>query len=373
MSIIDRVEAFALPYTERNDHDSTRWACYVRVEDAEGAVGWGEAATLFEPAARATVAVVEAWATGLVGALAEPEATVAVVEAASWWYGDSGIARFALSALDIALWDLSLHRRGQALAHALPSAQSGLPALLSLHATGADLVEAAGQIAGSVAERQAVGVKVAYGKRGDAALGVDPQRDVDFARLLREALGPDARLMIDVAATLRWSVDDAIWRIRRFEEHDVAWTEEPLGADDPVGYRVLRDAVRSPIAYGEREWSPRGYERIARSGTLDVAGIDPGRVGGITGMRAATAAVEAAAVQGNAHAFAGPLLLACAVPLSLASGVFHQLEVTPRRNTLFDLVDEAPAPVEGRFAASDRPGLGVEVDDAAVRRLAAGS
>jgi len=369
MSTIARVEPFVVPYIERNDHDSTRWSCLVRIESGDGVIGWGEAATIAEPAARATAAMIDAWRESLCGLPAEPDAVNRWADATTWWYGDAGVAMFARSAVDLALWDLELTATGRSLGSRLGCADRTLPALLSLHATHADLTEMADDIAHHVERVSAVGVKVAYGKRGDAGLGVDLRRDVDFVRILRERLGADAQIMIDVAATLSWSLDDAVSRIRAFEQYDVSWTEEPLGADDPDGYRALHAAVSSPIAYGEREWNARGYDRHAATGTLDVAGVDPGRVGGVTGFLDTTRVLEKRGVRGNAHAFAGPILLAAAVPLSLASPAYEQLEYPPHRNSLFDLAS-APAPHSGRFRAASAPGLGVAVDEQAVRHIA---
>ena len=370
MSKIVDIEPYVIPYTEANDHDSTRWSCYVRVETSDGVVGWGEAATIFESAARATAAIVDVWHASVTGLAAEPHAVTRTIEEFGWWYADSGIGRFALSAIDIAVWDAWLRERGQDLGSALGAGDRELPVLLSVHATRSDLATMAEEIASRVREIRAIGVKVAFGKRGDAGLGVDLDRDVRFLQLLRSALGADARIMVDIAATLRWSVDDAIARVRAYEESGIFWIEEPLGADDPQGYRALQAAATCAIAYGEREWSPLGYRRLLDTGTVDVVGIDPGRIGGITAFREASALVQTRGAQGNAHAFAGPLLLAAAIPLSAASPAFHQLEIPPHRNTLYNLVRSVPALESGMISALASPGLGVEVDEDAVRAAA---
>lgn len=365
---IRTVEAFNVPYTEPNDHDSTRWVCLVRVMTDDGVVGWGEAAAIFEEAARATTELVRAVAPVLLGSAVDAKEVASALRERGWWYGDTGIACFARAAVDLALWDVAGRTAGRSLLDLLGgSAHSSLPVLLSTHATSADLGTMADQLAGQVHAVGALGVKVGFGKAGDARLGYEHDRDVEFVRILRSALGPGPSIMVDIGARLHWSLEEALARIHAFEAYDLAWIEEPLGADDPPGYRTLKESVSTAIAYGEREWTPRGIERIVATGTVDIVGIDPGRVEGVSGFRSAAAAVEAGGAQLNAHAFTGPLVYAASLALSLSSAAARQLEVTPYRNNLYDLVDAVAAPEAGRVVGADRPGLGVEVDEVAVR------
>lgn len=91
-------------------------------------------------------------------------------------------------------------------------------------------------------------------------------------------------LMIDLGVKNFWDIATAIDCARAFQALGVAWLEEPLGHDDPEGYRALRAATGIRIAYGERDWNARGVQRILATGTVDVVGLDPGRVEGITGF-----------------------------------------------------------------------------------------
>lgn len=131
------------------------------------------------------------------------------------------------------------------------------------------------------------GMKVGFCKRGNANLGFEHDRDIAYVRKMRQTIGPERKLMIDLGVAVRWDVATAVRRIQAFDEFDVDWVEEPLGAWDPEGYATLRAKTRTLIAYGEREWTAEGYERIMSTGTCGVAGIDPGRAEGITGFRLA--------------------------------------------------------------------------------------
>ncbi len=368
--MIAAIESFVLPYTETNDHDSTRYACLVKITGSDGSIGWGEAATIFAPAARAAAVIIDGLAPALLDRSADPVEVRAGLEHDGWWYADAGVARFALSAIDLALWDLAGRAAGRSVADLLGRRVDSLPVVVCCHATDHDLQAMSRDLAAAVDRFGAIGLKVAYGKRGAAELGIDQERDVEFVRLLRAALGPDSLIMIDIAATLHWSLAEAVARIRGFEEHGVYWTEEPLGADDPAGYAALRDQVHSLLAYGEREWSPAGYCRIIDTGTVDVVGIDPGRIGGIGAFREVDRMITQADIVGNAHAFAGPFILAAALALSAGSDRFLQLEVAPTRNTLFDLCTGTPEVAAGRIRPTTAPGLGLEVNEDLVRTRA---
>ena len=110
------------------------------------------------------------------------------------------------------------------------------------------------------------GVKVGFGKRGNARLGYEHDRDVAYMRAMREGLGPDAWLMIDCGWNVKWDVTTAVRRVQAFEEYDLDWIEEPLGAWDPEGYANLRSKTTTRIAYGEKEWDLAGFERILATG-----------------------------------------------------------------------------------------------------------
>jgi len=367
---IVRVDAYPVPYREANDHGSTRYSCFVRVEDAAGTVGWGEAATIMPDASSATAVLVRGFAQALVGTTATPEAASTTMAAHAWWHGGAGIASFAVSAIDMALWDLVGHREGRNLAELLGAApRSSLEPIITCHASVEDLGEMTQEMAEWVKRRGASGIKIAFGKAGASRLGVDLDRDTAFMAALRAAVGDDIQIMIDVAPRLGWSVEQAQARIDALAPLGLAWLEEPLGARDPHGYRELHDNARGVlIAYGEREWNVTGVEEILDTGTVDVVGMDPGRIEGVSGFRAAAELCSAAGVKANAHAFAGPLVYASSLALSLASDACAEFELAPARNELYDLVGapELHSSV-GRLVALTEPGLGIAVDGERVR------
>ncbi|RFU83903.1 mandelate racemase/muconate lactonizing enzyme family protein [Streptomyces triticagri] len=361
---VTAVETIPVAHPEPNDAGSTRHLLFVRITDADGRVGWGEAVTMWPEATRATAVLVDALAELVIGREAQEHAAIhRELQRHTWWYGHGGLAAFAVSALDIALWDLAGRQTGTGLVELLGGAvHTTMPALVSCHAAEADLDRMAATMASWVDRHRAVGIKVGFGKRGEARLGVDERRDVAFVSALRRELGPDRSIMIDIGAAVEWDVPTAIRRTRAFEEFGVDWIEEPLGADHPEGYAELRARTATRIAYGEREWTPRGIRRIARTGTVDVVGVDPGRCEGVTGWLAAAGHCRAAGCEINAHAWSGAVISAASLALSLVSPHCHQFELKPLDSPMqHELVAEPLAPIEGGFTALRGPGLGIEV------------
>ncbi len=367
------VEPVPVAYPEPNDHGATRHLCLVRVRDDEGRVGWGEAVTMWPEASRATAELVRGMAELVVGRdPVHAEAIWRDLRAHAWWYGGAGIASFALSAIDIALWDLKGQVLGRPLVDLLGGpARDRLPVVMSGHATNPSVEAQAEELAAWVGTG-ARGVKVGFGKRGEANLGFDHDRDVAFVRAARAALGPDPWLMVDLGVRNAWTVADAVTRVRAFEEHGLHWIEEPLGADDPGGYATLRAKTTTLLAYGEREWNVRGLQRVIESGTCDVVGIDPGRAEGITGFLQAARLAEAARVSTNAHSWSSAIVLAASLALSWALPSCRLLESKPLPNPMqHELAgDSGWRPDGGDWPLPDRPGLGIAVDEDVVARFA---
>lgn len=334
------------------------------MEADDGNVGWGEAITQFPTSTRATEQLIEGMAELVVGT--DPLENVATwrrIKASTWWFGfRGGPAAFALSAIDIALWDLKGKLLGQPLINLIGGAHvQRLPALAATHAFNPSIEYEAERHGRYVREQGYVGVKVGMGKHGDVRLGYEIARDVEFIRLLREAVGPDAWIMMDRAQTLVWDVGDAIRRIRAFEEYDLKWIEEPLEPDDIEGFRKLRQHVTTLIATGEREWNDRGFKQLIDTGIVDVVGCDIGRAEGITGALRVIQLVEQADIWFNSHAWSSAVNTAASIALSASTPRCFLQELKPDENPMqHDLVDEPFVQRDGWIDVPRRPGLGVE-------------
>ena len=362
---IRKLEALPVAYPEPTDHDRLRSVCLVRITGEDGQVGWGECCTFFPEATRAAARIVDGLAGLVVGGSAlENGAIWHRLREHCWWYGTgAGIAAMAIAGIDIALWDLKGRILGARVLDLLGGpVHARLPAIASLHGTRPEIGAMAEEIAGHVATGLH-GAKVGFGKRGEARLGFEHDRDVEFVRRVMAAMGAGKSLMVDLGVRNFWDVPTAIRRARAFEELGVAWLEEPLGHDDPEGYAALRAATGIRIAYGEREWNARGVKRIVDSGTVDVVGLDAGRVEGITGFARAAEVCALSRRQANAHNFSTGIVAAASQALSFASPACRLLELQPVYGPAqADWVDPPLRHRGGWVEAPTGPGLGIEVD-----------
>jgi mandelate racemase len=174
----------------------------------------------------------------------------------------------------------------------------------------------------------------------------------------RRIIGPDIKLMIDYNQSQ--TVPSAIERIRRLSEFDLAWAEEPVGADDLHGHRRVRTGVAPvPVQTGENWWFPRGMANAVAANASDLAMIDIMKIGGVTGWLSAMGQAEAASLPVSSHTFNEPSA--------------HVLAVTPTAHWL-EYLDIAGAVLAERLLPQDGrvtprgPGLGITWDEQAILR-----
>lgn len=368
---IKRIEAFPLRYPEPNDNHHLRYITLVRLETDTGLVGWGECIAQWPEAALAVKVIVER---GLAPLLLgrdpqETEVLWQLMKEQTWWYGEGGIASFALSALDVALWDL----RGKAVGLPLYRLLGGkiherLRACASTHPNKATIAALAQELAG-YAQEGYTALKVGFGKRGDAHLGEDPKRDIAFVQATREAIGDDVDFMIDVGHKIRWDVAHAIRMTREFERFNIRWIEEPLRRDDFEGYLRLRNAIQTSIATGEQEWTVGAYQRLIGAGIADIIMVDPGRAEGITGFLKVIHLTAQAHQFFNAHTWSSAINTAASLHLTASAPHYIVMELKPIPNPMqHELVTQPIVQKQGWIDIPQGPGLGVEVDERVVAK-----
>lgn len=368
---IKRITPMSVAYPEPNDNGCTRYLTFVRVETDDGTVGWGEAITMWPESCRATEAIIAGMAEQIIGR--DPLDNIAIwrdLRQYSWWYGyQGGIASFALSAIDIALWDVKGKLLGLPLISLLGGAERDrLPVIASTHAFLPGLEQEVERHADYIRNGYQ-GVKIGFGKRGDAHLGYDIARDVAFVEQLRAACGPTADIMIDRGKSLPWDLGQALQRTRAFEEQRLRWIEEPLEPTDIGGFRKFRQHTRTLIGTGEREWTGEAFRRLIATGVVDVVGCDPGRAEGITGCLEVIRLVEAADIWFNAHAWSSAVITAASIALSASTPRCLVFELKPLDNPMqHELVETPFGHTDGWIAVPEAPGLGVEVNESILQR-----
>lgn len=364
------VEAMGLRCPEPNDNGNLRHTALVRIETEGGTVGWGEGVAMWPEAVRAVCSIVEGLRELLIGRNAmETETLWQVMKNHVWWYGEGGIASFAISALDMALWDIKGKLLGVPLYVLLGGKQhERLPACASIHVKHETHEENASEIAGYMEEGYQ-SVKVGFGKKGKARLGQEAVHDLAFARAVRERIGPDRGFIVDIGNNVKWDVGHAIRMTRAFEELGIWWIEEPFHPSDIEAHRQLREAATMLIATGEREWTVEGYRRLLQTGIVDIVGIDPARVEGITAFQKIVQLVGAEKRKFNAHAWSTAITSAASLHLSIASPHCLLFECKPLTNPMQnELVKQPITQKDGWVYPLEAPGLGIEIDEEAVRK-----
>lgn len=180
-------------------------------------------------------------------------------------YGQKGLALMAISGVDLALWDLRGKRAGHPLA-VLLGGQAGHP--IPCYKTGWSLAE--------ITAEHAQGFRAVKLQVG----GLDATEAITQVGYIREALGPDVRIMTD--AFMRWDLDTALRAADGFAHYDVGWLEEPLPLDDLAGYERLSRDSPVPIAGGEHEYTAAGFTLWMERGLHTVVQPDVCWCGGLT-------------------------------------------------------------------------------------------
>ena len=266
----------------------TRKQIYVLVHTDEGVTGLGEAFAYGAPLAVVSV-IEESLAPLLIGR--DPlaiEAAVDVMHRGTMIYGRRGLAMFAISGIEIALWDLLGKVRNAPVCELLGGAlRPRMPAYASLM-------------------RYETPEAVADACRSFVAQGFGMlklhQIDVASVRAAREAVGPDAELMLDTNCP--WTPLEAVAMARALEPYRLFWLEEPVWPpEDYAGLARVAAATETPIALGENESTLYGFSEIARQRAGDILQPSITKVGGISEFRKIAALAQAANLPIAPHSF----------------------------------------------------------------------
>jgi L-alanine-DL-glutamate epimerase-like enolase superfamily enzyme len=366
------VRPLPLCYPEPHDGGRLRHLCLVRIESEGGAVGWGEAITGLPEASRAVALVVEQ---GLRPLLLGEDPTrigdlLERMRTHTFWYGTGGIATLAVSAIDTALWDLAARLRNVPVHELLGGKVVDRVRLCASIIWDVEDLAGTAEWCRSIVARGYTALKAGWGRTATAGFGLDPVRDVELVRTVRDAVGPDVDFAADVSVHARWTLDHALEMANRLDEFDLAWLEDPLVFDDFEGYARLRTRAPMPIATGERLWRASEYRHLVDARAADIALVDPGRVEGISGMKAAVDVLAAGDVQFVPHSWSSAINTAAALSVFATSVNGRIFELKPDPSPMQHELVTDPFQVEpdGCLAVRDSPGLGVEVDEAAARR-----
>src|SRR5262244_2413701 len=286
----------------------------------------------------------------------ETEAIAAKARRAAGSSGPGGIFTLALSAIDIACWDL----KGKAVGRSVAALLGGLRERVPTYASGAlmrphpiDYLAKAGPRLRDMGFRQ---MKMQCGSEPTVAASVER------VRVMRESIGPDIDLMCDINQL--WSVNQAIEVGRRIEPYHLFWLEDPTTHDDYPGMARIADALTTPIAAGEYHYGIVPFRHLLEHRSIDIVMIDLLRVGGIT---------QWMKVAGMAEAFNLPVVshLVPEIHVHLVAAIPNGLTVEYMPWTL-NLYEQTPPIEGGQLVVPKKPGLGLAFDQAAMKRFQIG-
>ncbi|WP_395541323.1 mandelate racemase/muconate lactonizing enzyme family protein [Neotabrizicola sp. sgz301269] len=274
-----------------------------------------------------------------------------------------GLTVAAISAIDIALWDI----RGKALDQPVWALLGGRSApRLPAYASGgwADSAGIGAQLQSYVEAGGFRAVKMRVGSMDDR-----PQVSAQRVRAARKALGPDVELMVDAHGT--YTVAEAKRFAALVEDCDLAWFEEPVTADDHRGLAEFRAATMIPIATGESECSRFDFASLISHRAADILQPDPAFCGGITEAMRIAALASSFNLRLAPHLWAGAPCFFAGLHVLAAAPSGYIVEFSLGANPMIHSLSRVPVTVQdGMIAVPDAPGLGLDMDTDVIARYA---
>jgi L-alanine-DL-glutamate epimerase-like enolase superfamily enzyme len=282
-------------------------------------------------------------------------------------FGRKGVGMVAISAVDIALWDLLGKSAKQPVYRLLGGrTKQRIPVYASrLYSMPLDELRIEAQ---RYKDQGYKSMKLRFGWGPvDGAEGM--LRNVELVRTVREVVGDGIDVMAD--AYMGWTLDYAKRMLPLLEPFRLRWLEEPVIPDDTRGYKELKAYGRVPIAGGEHEFTVFGFRDLLEANALDYIQFDTNRVGGISQARKITAMAEAFQVPVVPHA--GQMHNYHVVMASLNSPIaefFPKVDVEVGNELFWYIFDGEPVPVDGYIDLDENtPGLGLTVNEESLKRF----
>ena len=377
--LITNIEGFNLssplerPFGWSNGWISARVVGLLKIETDEGITGWGEGYV----GARGDF-VKQLFGDLLIGA--DP------LNRNALWQGmfdrvyngnnAGGFGGSAISAVDIALWDIAGKAAGQSVSDLLGGR---IRDKVAVYATGLYYTE--GEFPTRLLDEATMYVELGFKGMKTKIGGLPIAEDVQRVAAIRGAIGDDIRLMVD--ANQAYPASTAIRIGNQLADLDITWFEEPVNAKDVDAYLQVQAAVPMPVAGGENLRTRYEFKDFFARRAYDIAQPDVVNAGGITEMRNIAMTANSYGILVNPHVWGSPVMIAAS--LHLASTIPPcppAYEPRPYEQEPVMEFDRTPSGIregitaepfdqqDGFITVPTAPGLGVEIDEDAVRRLA---
>ena len=273
------------------------------------------------------------------------ERVAAKLRAASSHAGPQGIAMLALAAIDIALWDIRGKAFGVPVARLLGGLRDRVPAYASGALMRTSALKDVERAAAALVDKGFRQMKTQM-----AVDGLTPAQEIERIRVVRNTVGADIDLMVDI--NQRWSVHEATAIGARIEDLGLTWLEDPTAAIDHQGLAEIASALTTPVCAGEYLYGIEPHRQSLAHHSVDIVMIDVLRAGGITGWMKIAAMAEAFNRPVVSH-----LLPEIQVHTVAAAPNGMTVEYMPWTHRLFE---DPPMPVKGEMTVPNAPGLGLK-------------
>ncbi len=285
-------------------------------------------------------------APGLIGE--DGDTVEALWEEMNWrvhYVARGGIASFAVSAIDIALWDIRAKKADLPLWKLLGGSDNTTKAYYG----GIDLDFPLDKLLNNIKNQLDKGHTAVKIKLGKETLEEDMQR----VKAVRELLGPDKVFMVD--ANMKWTVETAIKAVKELEKYNIYWLEEPTIPDDTVGFAKIAEASSVPIAMGENLHTIYEHRFAIQYGKVGFIQPDASNIGGITGWMKVAVMAEAFNIPVCSHGMQE-------LHVSLLSAVSNAGYLEVHSFPIDEYTKRPLVLVNGRAVSPDTSGIGVEFD-----------
>ena len=268
------------------------------------------------------------------------------------WVGPGGFLHFAIAPLDIAMWDAAGKTLGQPLYRLLGGYTDRLKTYASDQLWASLSLEELAASAKAHVARGFHALKLRLGKEAE------PSLEARRVQAVRQAVGPDVQIMVDASES--WDVSRAMQTGRALQEAGICWLEDPVHHQNLKGLAQIAQALEIPVTGGEHLYHLTAFRDLFEAGAVDIPIIDLARVGGITPWRKIAALAQAHHMPVCGHVVPEVHVhLLAAVPNGLT------LEYMPRSEAI---LRSMPVLEDGFILAPQAPGIGLELDEAAVQR-----
>ncbi len=266
-------------------------------------------------------------------------------EAMNWkihYVGRGGITSFAISAIDIALWDIRAKKIDQPLWKLSGGADNSCKAYYG----GIDLDFPLEKLLSNIKNQLNNGhraIKIKLGKE-------DLSEDIERVKAVREMIGPDVVFMVD--ANMSWTVEKAIKAVKELEKYNIFWLEEPTIPDDYSGFAKIAESSSVALAMGENLHTIYEHKQALQSSKISFIQPDASNIGGITGWLKVANLAEAYNIPVCSHGMQE-------LHVSLLSAVPHSGYLEIHSFPIDEYTENPVVVVDGRAKAPDTPGTGV--------------